>query len=246
MNDPTNFSADFDQVMSPRQRAEAELEGSCRRHPGHPTLGCPRCAVEERALEKREIADAAEAKCVERFPLRYREATVESAEVQGWVRQFQVDYRHAPSLLLMGPTGTGKTHAGYAALRAAVSVAWTAPSGALRSPRWQAMTYADLCASLRPRGRDYDIEAVLKSYLDTDLLFIDDLGAGKVSEAVEEVTYRLINGRYNDMRPSIFTTNLSLQALKDAIGDRIASRLAETCTRVVLDGPDRRRQSRAA
>jgi DNA replication protein DnaC len=246
MNDPTNLSDGFNQVMSPRQRAEADLEGACRRHPDHPSLACPRCAVEERAAERREIADTASVKCTERFPLRYREATVDNPDAQAWIRQFHLDYRHAPSLLLMGPTGTGKTHAGYATLRVAVTVAWTAPSGALRSPRWQAMTYADLCASLRPRGRDYEIEAVLKGYLDTDLLFVDDLGAGKVSEAVEEVTYRLINGRYNDMRPSIFTTNLSLQALKDAIGDRIASRLAETCTRVVLDGPDRRRQARAA
>jgi len=246
MTHPTSFSREFDQVMSPRQRAEAELDSSCTRHPEHAFVGCPRCKVEERIEEKREIAAAAAEKCRERFPLRYRDAEVQNSTVDEWVRQFQNDYRHAPSLLLMGPTGTGKTHAGYAALRMAVSVAWVAPSGAIRSPNWQAMTYADLCASLRPRGRDYDTEAVLKTYRDTSLLFIDDLGAGKVSEAVEEVTYRLVNDRYNDMRPSIFTTNLSLQALKDAVGDRIASRLAETCTRVVLDGPDRRRQVRAA
>jgi DNA replication protein DnaC len=246
MSNPTGFSGQFDQVMTPRQRAEAEVQEGCRRHPGNEILGCPRCKVEQRAEEMREVVAEADAKCVERFPLRYRDAQTDSPEITGWVRQFQEDYRHAPSLLLMGPTGTGKTHAGYAALRSAVSVAWVSGAGVPRSPRWKAMTYADLCASLRPRGRDYDTEAVLKSYLDTDLLFLDDLGAGKVSEAVEEVTYRLINTRYNDMRPSIFTTNLSLPDLKAAIGDRIASRLAETCTRVVLEGPDRRRQMRAA
>lgn len=246
MTNPTSIGSEFDQVMSPRQRAEAEMQSVCSRHPEHAFVGCPRCKAEERTEEKREVVQAAEDKCRERFPLRYREAEISHPDIDAWVARFQGDYRHAPSLLLMGPTGTGKTHAGYAALRSAVSVAWEAPSGALRSPRWQALTFADLCASLRPRGRDYDTEAVLKSYRDADLLFVDDLGAGKVSEAVEEVTYRLVNDRYNDMRPSIFTTNLSLQALKEAVGDRIASRLAETCTRVILDGPDRRRHPRAA
>ena len=87
---------------------------------------------------------------------------------------------------------------------------------------------------------------MLERYIGLELLFIDDLGAAKATEFVEEATYRLINTRYNDMRPSIFTSNLALSELKDAIGDRIASRLAETCTRIVLDGPDRRRQPRAA
>jgi DNA replication protein DnaC len=59
---------------------------------------------------------------------------------------------------------------------------------------------------------------------------------------VEEITYRLINGRYEAMRPSIFVSNLPTEDFKSAVGDRIASRLAETCVRVALTGPDRRRQ----
>jgi DNA replication protein DnaC len=221
------------------------LEGDCPTHPENLAVGCQRCVEDDRADEAQKVAAEAVAKCVEKLPVRYREASTTNAQIRSWARQFHNDPRHAPSLLLLGPTGTGKTFQAFAALKAAVGVAWPNRVGVMRSPRWQALTYADLCASMRPRGRDYDTEQVLKSYLETDLLFIDDLGAGKVSEAVEEVTYRLINGRYNDMRPSIFTSNLSLPDLKLAIGDRVASRLNETCTRVVLDGPDRRREAAA-
>jgi DNA replication protein DnaC len=109
-----------------------------------------------------------------------------------------------------------------------------------RGISWQAHTFADLLARLRPRT-GVDTEAELERYRKLDLLLIDDLAAGKSSEWVEEATYRIINGRYEAMRPTIYTSNLPLDQLRDAIGDRIASRLAETCTRVVMEGPDRRR-----
>lgn len=222
------------------------LEGPCELHPENLTIGCEKCAAEEPDQDRRKSADEALAACVAAIPVRYREATTDLPQIKAWARQFHADPRHAPSVLLLGPTGTGKTFQAYAALKMAASAVRANRAGIWLAPRWQAMTFTELCASMRPRGRDYDPESVLKSYLDSDLLMIDDLGAGKVTEAVEEVTYRLVNGRYNDMRPSVFTSNLELPALRDAIGDRVASRLSETCTRVVLDGPDRRRQVRAA
>ena len=194
--------------------------------------------------ERRAVIAAATDAHAARFPRRYRDAVTDRPDVLGWVAQFHADISSAPSLLLLGPTGTGKSYQAYAAVRAATTIAIRTRSGVWRSPRWQAMTYAELTASLRPRGRDYDTEAILTGYRQTELLFIDDLGAAKLTEFTEEATYRLINGRYEDMRPSIFTSNLALPELKDAIGDRIASRLAETCLRVVLEGPDRRRAQR--
>lgn len=232
----------LDAALRPWERATAALAADCPTHPGQPQSACPCADERERAEEQREVIAAAAAKCDERFPIRYRQATTDRPDVLAWVREFHRDPAAAPSLLLLGPTGTGKTHQAYGAVRAAVTVALPTRSGGYRAPRWQALTYADLCASLRPRGRDYDPEAVLERYRSVELLMIDDLGAAKTSEWVEESTYRLINGRYEDMRPTIFTSNLSLPELREAVGDRIASRLAETCTRVVLDGPDRRRQ----
>jgi DNA replication protein DnaC len=52
-----------------------------------------------------------------------------------------------------------------------------------------------------------------------------------------------LNGRYEDVRPSIFTTNLPLPDLREKLGDRLASRLVEMCAVVPMEGSDRRRAS---
>ena len=58
---------------------------------------------------------------------------------------------HGPSLLIAGPTGTGKTHQAYGAIRALLSAGVRL--------RWEAATAADLYARLRPRpGHDAERE----------------------------------------------------------------------------------------
>lgn len=234
--------------LSPQLRARLERE--CEQHPGVRAGECQTCDREQRRAARqgeREAVLAEADKAREEFPLRFRRASTDLPQIVEWVAKFHADPTTAPSLLLLGPTGTGKTHNAYGAVAAAVRVAWPRPVAAgYRKPRWRALTHADLCAALRPRGRDYDPEGELKRFRELDLLMVDDLGAAKSTEFVEEATYRLVNGRYEDMRPSIFTSNLAPGELREAVGDRIASRLVETCVRVVLDGPDRRRTARAA
>lgn len=181
------------------------------------------------------LLQRATTRCDDLFPARYVDARADNPVAARWVSAFRANHRRAPSLLLLGPTGVGKTYQAFGALRAAVTCELPL--------RWYAMTTADLYASLRPR-HGHDTEAQLRLYRDAELLLLDDLGAAKPSEFVEEVTYRLINARYEACRPSIFTSNLSVEALKETLGDRIVSRLAEMCTRCVLTGDDRRRQGK--
>ncbi|MBO0518224.1 ATP-binding protein, partial [Streptomyces beijiangensis] len=62
----------------------------------------------------------------------------------------------------------------------------------------------------------------------------------------EEITYRLINRRYNLMLPTLITSNLAMRDLRGHLGDRVASRLAEMTTRVTFEPVDHRRQPHAA
>lgn len=212
--------------------------GECPQHPGNNATYCSPCASERKAADPhahREMrAERIRLDCERRFPRRFRDAQADHPNVLAWIEQAAIDPENTPSLLLLGRVGTGKTHQAYGALRA------IAPE--LTGRDWIATTYADLFASLRPRAGT-DMEADLNRYRQASILLLDDLGIAKNSEWVEEITYRVIDGRYQDMRPSIFTTNLPVEELREAIGDRIASRLAESCTRVVLDGPDRRRRT---
>lgn len=180
-----------------------------------------------------------------RIPPRYRGATADHPQVQAWVREVAAraaapsrgarrQVGTGPSLLLAGPTGTGKTHQAYGAIRSLIAV----------GVRWHAVTEADLYAGLRLR-LGADAERELTALARCPVLLLDDLGAAKGSEWTEEIAYRLVNRRYNDMLPTLITTNLAIADLREAVGDRVASRLAEMTERVVLTGADRRRRTAA-
>lgn len=178
-------------------------------------------------------------------PTHYATAEADHPEVVAWVRdvvaaavstsnRIVVSVTTGPSLLLLGPTGTGKTFQAYGALRA-LSLSGVACS-------WSATTAADMYARLRPRHR-VDSEEEFERYLRARVLMIDDLGAAKASEFTEEVNYRLINYRYENELPTLITSNVLPRELARAVGERVASRLTEMAHRVVLKGEDRRRAS---
>ncbi|MGW4805183.1 ATP-binding protein [Kitasatospora sp. NPDC004272] len=182
------------------------------------------------------------------MPPRYRDAVADHPLVLAWTRQVAAQatapstgarrqVATGPSLLMAGVTGAGKTHQAYGAVRVLVRAGL--------GVRWRATTAADLYAELRPSSNT-DAERVLAAYSRVPLLILDDLGAAKTSEFVEEQTYRLINRRYNAMLPTLITTNLQIRDLKAYLGDRVTSRLAEMTTRAEFEPVDRRRHQRAA
>lgn len=182
------------------------------------------------------------------MPPRYQGAVADHPQVLAWARdvaqQAVAPSRGArrqvttgPSLLMAGVVGAGKTHQAYGAVRQLVQTGV--------GVRWRATTAADLYADLRPRP-GVDSEQELAAVSRCPLLIIDDLGAAKASEWVEEVTYRLINRRYNHMLPTLITTNLAIKDLRGYLGDRVTSRLAQMTTRVEFEPVDRRRHRPAA
>jgi len=66
------------------------------------------------------------------------------------------------------------------------------------------------------------------------VLIVDDIGTEKFSEAVITEYYRIVNERYEEMRPTIYTSNFGLGELSDKVGDRIVSRIQRTTTAVEL------------
>jgi DNA replication protein DnaC len=166
--------------------------------------------------------------------------------VIAWADRAAADYRDAGFLVLTGSIGTGKTHQAYGALR---RIAEAGPK------RFEmiATTAPDLYGLLRPGGSDKSSEYELKRLCRIPLLLLDDLGTEKLSEFTEETTTRIVNHRYNESLPLLITTNLPVRAdsgpsqdLVTRLGDRLASRLAQTATVVRLDGPDLRRQPGSA
>ena len=211
--------------------------------PGHPEY------------HRRQRVEFAVARWKAATPRRYHHATADDPRVHAWAttvadqmatpeRADNPD-RPIPSLLLTGPTGTGKTHQAYGALR---HIAESAPR---RRFGVIATTAADMYGDLRPGRQPGEAEHLLGRLAAIPLLLLDDLGSAKASEWTEEITYRLINERYNTCLPTLFTSNLPPRAndrpdLAAALGDRIVSRLAEMTTVIDMRGTDRRRNGGAA
>lgn len=173
-----------------------------------------------------------------RIPQRYRDAEASDPRVIAWCEQIaaasqQPEGGSPRSLLITGPTGTGKTWQAYGAVK------WLVTAGVVG--RWDAVTAPGLFARLRPRDGG-DSEAEYERLASVPLLLLDDLGAAKESEWTEEVTYRLVNHRSAWVLPTVFTTNLPADKLKEALTERVFSRLME-CDRVPLKGADRRRDA---
>ena len=86
---------------------------------------------------------------------------------------------------------------------------------------------------------------VLQPVMDADLLVLDDIGAEKTSEWVEETLNLIVNSRYSSKRPTIFTSNYEekedqtdLDSLAVRVGFRMHSRLYEMCEFLEFDGAD--------
>lgn len=185
-----------------------------------------------------------------RIPRQFAAAIPELPELHTWIDQLAETARsdqtrhkriiatvtRGQSLLILGKVGRGKTHQAYGALRALATTG-------VRS-NWTAVSSADLYAALRPR-HGIDTETEFRRFADAPVLLLDDIGAGKASEWTEEVNFRLVNHRYERQMPTLFTSNVLPGQLADALGDRVASRLAEMCERLVLTGEDRRRRAAA-
>ena len=186
----------------------------------------------EMARERREQAVA---RWMEKVPERFSTARLDSSVdegVAGWCERVAREGKRAPSLLLKGPTGGGKTHAAFAAVRRLFELGVVVAA--------KEVTVPSLYAQLRPRP-GVDPETVFAQYAKAPLLVLDDLGAEwNPTSFVEEVNYRLVNHRYNHMLLTIITSNAPPAEWPDRLGDRVCSRLREMCVQVALKGGDRR------
>lgn len=193
---------------------------------------------------RREWLRAADEWFRRQVPIDYREATATEPEVTAWcdtyahIRIKGGDVPSQWSLLLVGPTGVGKTWQAYGAIRRVIAAGIDL--------RWQAASLPDLFDALRPRP-DGDSHAEYEKFANAEMLLLDDLGTAKDTSWTEEVLERLVNHRSMWRRPTIFTTNLPVTtetlgvppSLESELTRRVFSRLARSVV-VVLDGPDLR------
>jgi DNA replication protein DnaC len=200
-----------------------------------------------------------------RIPPHYRTCDFDSYTVEGsqrgatsakiaaskFVEQYPLD---KTGLLLIGPSGAGKTHLAVAILKE-LTVKKGIPS--------LFCDYRDLLKQIQnsynPSVEVTELE-LLSPVFQTEVIVLDDLGAVVPTGWVWDTVSVILNTRYNENRTTIITTNFQdgpaagvastrsaerqATTLGDRIGERMRSRLCEMCRVVDLDAPDYRKKFR--
>lgn len=126
--------------------------------------------------------------------------------------------KNKPSLFLSGNPGSGKTFFMFSLLNGLTTQKHHKASILfVRSDDLD----NELLRAVERRSEEYTLE----KYQDVPFLFIDDLGVERVSDRIIKQYYNIIDRRMNNLLPTVFSSNISLEKISSTLGDRIASRL---------------------
>jgi DNA replication protein DnaC len=144
-------------------------------------------------------------------------------------------------LLFLGRCGVGKTHLAVAAIKELVGKGISALFYDFRD------LLKEIQDSYNPNTHTSELK-ILSPIFEAEILVLDELGASKPTEWVQETITHIINKRYNDKKVTIFTSNyLDMpigssydETLTDRVGVRLRSRLHEMCRLIMIEGDDYR------
>ena len=153
------------------------------------------------------------------------------AMAKNYVKNFA---KSKDNLLLIGSTGTGKTHISTAIARELIHKGYDVIYDSTQN------IVSDFEAD-RFKSSYGNYESKSEKYLDCQLLIIDDLGTEFTNQFTVSALYNLLNTRQNKGLPTIISTNLSPDELARKYEDRIYSRIIGSgCKVLAFYGKDRR------
>jgi DNA replication protein DnaC len=154
-------------------------------------------------------------------------------KVQEYLKDWEENRSTGHGLYFVGDVGTGKTHLAVAVMNELIA--------RKRVPALF-VTVPELLDNMRGTynnpGRD--IDEWMDSVKNADLLLLDDLGAERANDWVRERIFVIVNHRYREELPTIFTSNTGPKDLAAQLGERTASRIISMCDWISLEGEDYR------
>ena len=219
-----------------------EIQYTCTKcsDTGYNTFGAT-CSCLKEALVKAAIAASGMGRLLEKQSFDNFDLSIyEGKAAETMARNLAVAREYADSfaknrgnLLLIGKTGTGKTHISSAiagkVIEKGFEVVYDSAQNIINdfeNDRFKS-DYGH---------KDFHCER----YMECDLLIIDDLGTEFTTPFTVSTMYNLLNTRQNKGMATIISTNLSPDELARKYEDRIYSRIVGCSRLLVFDGKDKR------
>lgn len=221
------------------ENRDERIERMARDNPGRPIELCT-AVVDGIWDKKKELINS-------RIPERFANASMDDL---GYLRKGielavqkmieSPDKNDKVGVIFCGPSGTGKTHAAYAVIKAISD----------KNPEMIAFTttYADAFSALKNEfthdgvdelGSMWDKLCNISGMYD-GVLLLDDVSAQHLTEFEIDKLLMFLERRFNSYMPFILTTNVKEEDFKKVFGERLASRLSGYCSVVEFNESDKR------
>lgn len=150
------------------------------------------------------------------------------------------------NLLIVGNVGVGKTYAAVAAARLCHD----------QGMEVRFLPVGEMLDLLKAEMNGTGGAGALYALADVDVLVLDDVGAERPTDWTAERFYALVNRRWLEERPTVYTSNMPAtrrsapegylaETLDERVGPRAFSRIVGSGAVVIrMTGPDRRRTNR--
>lgn len=206
---------------------------------------CPSCAEHSRRAENVRHYEAERARCMNATLAQVVPDMYLGQRIADWRPNMQAENQLAilrrvraymeelenphgqKSLVLYGPTGTGKTLLAYIILQHVFRTCYNghSPVAAITSA-----AFAGLCRQSWTDKTAPTDTMVIEDLGRVPLVLLDELGQGDTASGDSDRLARLIDRRYQLQLPTIITTNLpDKDAIRAHIGDRSMDRINERC-----------------
>lgn len=210
---------------------------------------CPQCQdiASKKADQERREADELERK--ERIwrsrlgraaiPERFADRTLESyvatcehskaalAIARDYADRFEEVSEKGSCLIFCGDVGTGKTHLAIGIANSILKQGYQPVFvSVIKAIRKIKETYA--------RDSELTEDDAIRSFVEPDLLILDEVGVQFGSETEKLYLFEIINGRYEQMKPTLLISNLGTKELEGFIGSRVMDRLRESGGKAVI------------
>ena len=205
---------------------------------GNKICSCFREALIKENIRSSGIGNLIEKQSFENFDLSiYKDEEIKKAMERNFkkAKKYASEFsRNSKNLLLIGTTGTGKTHI-------TTAIAKTVIENGFEVLYDSAQNIVAAFEYDRFKSGYGQYEARGEKYLECELLILDDLGTEFSNQFTVSCIYNLLNTRLNKGLPTIISTNLGADMLRSFYDDRICSRILGAGTTVLhFLGKDKR------